>query len=240
MVAHVRPRVFFGRLFQGVGSADICKELVQRFTLSELKNVHNFGLGKSEVTFGTEEACRRFLDDPIHVFSDAKIGFEYRAVRPAKRECVLGYPADSNDYAIQMVMSKYGMFWICDSTDHGGGQICNAAEGSRDSKNLWIRTGRHWNLNLATFNARTLSSEAYAVLMRTRRSSCSPDLASGCYVQTRIAFHVWHVPLGWARQPSGYPSAPTRIRFLVSTFCLPNPHCPPRPACVSWLTKTIL
>uniref|UniRef100_A0A6G5ABF2 Putative endonuclease-reverse transcriptase n=1 Tax=Rhipicephalus microplus TaxID=6941 RepID=A0A6G5ABF2_RHIMP len=44
----------------------------------------------------------------------------------------------------------------CEATDHGGGQICNAAEGA---KNLWIRTGRHWNLNLATFNARTLSSE---------------------------------------------------------------------------------
>ncbi|MCJ3109066.1 hypothetical protein LN026_27560, partial [Klebsiella pneumoniae] len=44
----------------------------------------------------------------------------------------------------------------CEATDHGGGQTCDAAEGA---KNLWVRTGRHWNLTLATFNARTLSSE---------------------------------------------------------------------------------
>ena len=50
-----------------------------------------------------------------------------------------------------------------EATDHGGGQTCDAAEGA---KNLWLRTGRQWNLNLATFNCRTLSSEgSLAVLL---------------------------------------------------------------------------
>ena len=51
----------------------------------------------------------------------------------------------------------------CGALDHGGGQVSNTAEGA---KNHWIRTGRHWNLNLATFNTRTLSSEgSLAVLL---------------------------------------------------------------------------
>ena len=42
------------------------------------------------------------------------------------------------------------------ATDHGGGQTCSGAGGA---KNLWVRTGRHWNLDLGTFNVRTLSKE---------------------------------------------------------------------------------
>ena len=45
----------------------------------------------------------------------------------------------------------------CEATEDGGGQTCDTAEGA---KNPWIRSGRQWNLNLATFNTRTLSSEA--------------------------------------------------------------------------------
>lgn len=44
-----------------------------------------------------------------------------------------------------------------EAIDRGGGQACDAAEGA---KNTWNRTGRHWNPNVATFNRRTLYSEA--------------------------------------------------------------------------------
>lgn len=45
----------------------------------------------------------------------------------------------------------------CEATVQGGSQTCNAVEGA---ENLWLCIGRHWNLNLATLNARTLSGEA--------------------------------------------------------------------------------
>lgn len=103
----VRPRVFFGRVPKGVGTADICKEIVKRFTLSELKCVQDFGLGRFEVTFATEEACRRFLDDPVLVFRDAKIRFDYRGVR-VKRVRVLGFPADGDDRVLQQLLGTFG------------------------------------------------------------------------------------------------------------------------------------
>ena len=39
---------------------------------------------------------------------------------------------------------------------YGGGQNCSRAGGA---KNLWVRTGRFWNLDLGTYNVRTLASE---------------------------------------------------------------------------------
>ena len=52
--------------------------------------------------------------------------------------------------------------------DHGGGQTCFGAGGA---KNLWVQTGRLWNLNLGTYNIRTLSSEAdLAVLFEELRN----------------------------------------------------------------------
>ena len=44
-----------------------------------------------------------------------------------------------------------------EAPDHGGGQNCLRAGGA---KNLWVTTGRHWNLTLGTYNVRTLAYEA--------------------------------------------------------------------------------
>ena len=39
---------------------------------------------------------------------------------------------------------------------HGSGSVNKGAEGA---KNLWVRTGCHWDLNICTYNARSLSSD---------------------------------------------------------------------------------
>ena len=54
-----------------------------------------------------------------------------------------------------------------EAPDQGGGQNCFRAGGA---KNLWVKTGHHWNLTLATYNVRTLTSEAnLAVLLEELR-----------------------------------------------------------------------
>lgn len=50
----------------------------------------------------------------------------------------------------------------CKATDQGVGQTCGAAEGA---KNVWIQTGHHWNLNLATFNVTALLSGASRAML---------------------------------------------------------------------------
>ncbi|KAL3188336.1 hypothetical protein MRX96_023004 [Rhipicephalus microplus] len=50
LLSQIRPRVHYARVPKGVGSADICKELVKRFTPSELTCVQDYGLGKFEVS----------------------------------------------------------------------------------------------------------------------------------------------------------------------------------------------
>ena len=49
-----------------------------------------------------------------------------------------------------------------DDDGHAGGQTCSRA-GS--AKNLWVRTVRPWNFDLATYNVRTLVSEGNIVLL---------------------------------------------------------------------------
>ena len=61
----------------------------------------------------------------------------------------------------------------CRAPNHGGGQASNTAEGA---KNLWVRTGRLWNLNLATFNARTLSSEGSLAVLLEELSDIKWDI----------------------------------------------------------------
>ena len=61
----------------------------------------------------------------------------------------------------------------CGAPDQGGGQTCYAAEGT---KHLWVRTGRQWKLNLATFNTRTLSSEASLAGLFEELSGISWDI----------------------------------------------------------------
>ena len=39
---------------------------------------------------------------------------------------------------------------------YGSGSVNKGAEGA---KNLWVRTGCHWDLNICTYNARSLSSD---------------------------------------------------------------------------------
>ncbi|KAL3185230.1 hypothetical protein MRX96_031102 [Rhipicephalus microplus] len=81
LLSQIRPRVHYARAPKGVGSADICKELFKRFKLIELKCVQDYGLGKFEVTFATDEASRRFSHYSVPVFRDARIRFQYRGVQ---------------------------------------------------------------------------------------------------------------------------------------------------------------
>ncbi|KAL3202404.1 hypothetical protein MRX96_042515 [Rhipicephalus microplus] len=76
--------------------------------LSELKCVQDYGLGKFEETFATNEASRRFSDDLVLVFCVASIRFQYRDVR-VKVVCVLGFPADAEVCIIAQLLGKYGV-----------------------------------------------------------------------------------------------------------------------------------
>ena len=41
-----------------------------------------------------------------------------------------------------------------EAPSQGGGKVDKRAEGA---KNLWVRTGCHWNMKICTYNARSLS-----------------------------------------------------------------------------------
>lgn len=107
LLSQIRPRVHYARVPKGVGSADICKELVKRFTPSELTCVQDYGLGKFEVTFANDEANRRFLDDPVLAIRDARIRFQYRGVR-VKVVRIIGFPADADKRIIVQLLERFG------------------------------------------------------------------------------------------------------------------------------------
>ncbi|KAL3234203.1 hypothetical protein MRX96_022640 [Rhipicephalus microplus] len=108
LLSQIRPRVHYARVPKGVGSADICRELVKRFKLSELKCVQDYGMGKFEVTFANDEASRWFSDDPVFAIHDARIKFQYRGVR-VKVVCVIGFPADADVRIIAQLLGMYGV-----------------------------------------------------------------------------------------------------------------------------------
>ncbi|KAH7941277.1 hypothetical protein HPB49_011542 [Dermacentor silvarum] len=109
MVAPSRlwPFLFFGRVPKGATNVDVCKALVQRVSLSELKSVQDFGAGRFEVTFKTKAAVDRFSADPALKVRDVLIQFEYRGVR-TKVVRVFGYPSDLPDQALSEGLQVFG------------------------------------------------------------------------------------------------------------------------------------
>ncbi|KAH7940977.1 hypothetical protein HPB49_008641 [Dermacentor silvarum] len=109
MVAPSRLRqfTFFGRVPKGATNVDVCKALVQRVSLSELKSVQDFGAGRFEVTFKTKAAVDRFSADPALKVRDVVIQFEYRGVR-TKVVSVFGYPSDLPDQALSEGLQVFG------------------------------------------------------------------------------------------------------------------------------------
>ncbi|KAL3217681.1 hypothetical protein MRX96_050968 [Rhipicephalus microplus] len=106
--SEIRPQVHYAHMPKGVGSADICRELVKHFKLSELKCVQKYGMGKFEVTFANDEASRRFSDNPVLAIHDARIRFQYRGVR-VKVVRVIGFPADADVCIIAQLLGMYGV-----------------------------------------------------------------------------------------------------------------------------------
>ncbi|KAH7960489.1 hypothetical protein HPB49_020297 [Dermacentor silvarum] len=98
--SRLRPFTFFGRVPKGATNVDVCKALVQRVSLSELKSVQDFGAGRFEVTFKTKAAVDRFSADPA-------LKFEYRGVR-TKVVRVFGYPSDLPDQALSEGLQVFG------------------------------------------------------------------------------------------------------------------------------------
>ncbi|KAH7959996.1 hypothetical protein HPB49_016062 [Dermacentor silvarum] len=86
--SRLRPFTFFGRVPKGATNVDVCKALVQRVSLSELKSVQDFGAGRFEVR-------------------DVTIQFEYRGVR-TKVVRVFGYPSDLPDQALSEGLQVFG------------------------------------------------------------------------------------------------------------------------------------
>ncbi|KAH8026973.1 hypothetical protein HPB51_000585 [Rhipicephalus microplus] len=108
LLSQIRPQVHYAHMPKGVGSADICRELVKHFKLSELKCVQKYGMGKFEVTFANDEASRRFSDNPVLAIHDARIRFQYRGVR-VKVVRVTGFPADADVRIIAQLLGMYGV-----------------------------------------------------------------------------------------------------------------------------------
>ncbi|KAH8018461.1 hypothetical protein HPB51_006993 [Rhipicephalus microplus] len=109
LLSQIRPRVHYARgVPKAVGSADICRELVKRFKLSELKCVQDYGMGKFEVTFANDEASRRFSDDLVLAIRDARIRFQYPGVR-VKVVRFIGFPADADVRIIAQLLGMYGV-----------------------------------------------------------------------------------------------------------------------------------
>lgn len=63
--SEICPLLFFARVPKGITSADLCKDLVSRFSKHELASVQDFGAGRFEVGFQTKAAVERFLIDPV-------------------------------------------------------------------------------------------------------------------------------------------------------------------------------
>ncbi|KAH7977336.1 hypothetical protein HPB49_000702 [Dermacentor silvarum] len=105
--SRLRPFTFFGRVPKGATNVDVCKALVQRVSLSELKSVQDFGAGRFEVTFKTKAAVDRFSADPALKVRDVEIQFEYRGVR-TKVVRVFGYPSDLPDQALSEGLHVFG------------------------------------------------------------------------------------------------------------------------------------
>lgn len=59
-------------------------------------------------------------------------------------------------------------------TPHHGGR--NASDTAEGAKNFWVQTGRHWNFTMATFTARTLSSEGSSRVLLEERSEIKWDI----------------------------------------------------------------
>ncbi|KAH7981234.1 hypothetical protein HPB49_022484 [Dermacentor silvarum] len=105
--SRLRPFTFFGRVPKGATNVDVCKALVQRVSLSELKSVQDFGAGRFEVTFKTKAAVDRLSADPALKVRDVLIQFEYRGVR-TKVVRVFGYPSDLADQALSEGLQVFG------------------------------------------------------------------------------------------------------------------------------------
>ncbi|KAH7986120.1 hypothetical protein HPB49_026111 [Dermacentor silvarum] len=91
----------------GATNVDVCKALLQRVSLSELKSVQDFGAGRFEVTFKTKAAVDRFSADPALKVRDVVIQFEYRGVR-TKVVRVFGYLSDLPDQALSEGLQVFG------------------------------------------------------------------------------------------------------------------------------------
>ncbi|KAL3209961.1 hypothetical protein MRX96_037599 [Rhipicephalus microplus] len=131
LLSQIRPRVHYTRVPRGVGSAYICRELVKRFQLSELKCVQDYGLGKFEVTFANDEASRRFSDDPVLAIRDAKMRFQYRGVR-VKVVRVIGFPADADVRIIAQLLARYGNVLDCKARTTSSATPSVASSSSRE------------------------------------------------------------------------------------------------------------
>ncbi|KAL1478731.1 hypothetical protein MTO96_034879 [Rhipicephalus appendiculatus] len=84
--------LFWVRVPKGVNGVDICKELVKRFSLNELKCVQDFGAGRYEVSFANMAMVERFLAKPVLNVGNQEVWFEYRGIRTMNVR-VSGYPA---------------------------------------------------------------------------------------------------------------------------------------------------
>ncbi|KAH7935215.1 hypothetical protein HPB52_004803 [Rhipicephalus sanguineus] len=99
----LRPLTFYGRVPKGTTNVDICKELVKRFSPSELKCVQDFGAGRFEVTFATMAAVERFLDQcffPGHHAADCKVPQCERCAEFGHAHCEAACKRCGDDHAL--------------------------------------------------------------------------------------------------------------------------------------------
>ncbi|KAH7978721.1 hypothetical protein HPB49_006546 [Dermacentor silvarum] len=156
--SRLRPFTFFGRVPKGATNVDVCKALVQRVSLSELKSVQDFGAA-----------------DPALKVRDVLIPFEYRGVR-TKVVRVFGYPSDLPDQALSEGLQVFGkVLGISESEE------CVSGFPSVGTGNRRIRMEMAWRVpNLLRVGDRVIQCEYEGVARLCRRCNLEGHHAVAC------------------------------------------------------------
>lgn len=171
--SRLRPLTFFGRVPKGASNVDVCKALVKRFSLNDLKSVQDFGAGRFEITFKSKAAVDRFSADPALQVRDVEVRFEYRGVR-VKLVRVFGYPADLPDQALVSELEAFGKV-------HGISEECVPGFPAVGTGNRRIRIEMARPVpNLLRVGERVVQCEYEGVVRLCRRCNLAGHHAAAC------------------------------------------------------------
>ncbi|KAL3193598.1 hypothetical protein MRX96_016945 [Rhipicephalus microplus] len=100
-------KTFFGRVPKGVSNVDICRDLVKRFEVKDIACVQDFGGGKFEVTFVSEDPVQQFKAKLEIFVGKGVVRFQYRGARTMTMR-IFGYPENCPDKHLMKGLQEYG------------------------------------------------------------------------------------------------------------------------------------